>query len=329
MRISISNISQTRNADRIGRTQRSVTACRPSIEFKPLRLEDIAKVRKYMEFNQDRTCDYTIGGMFMWIDYFSYEYAIVNDTLFIKGVSENHPNMTAFSLPLGAMSLDESVQFVVDYCKTHELQAAFSAIPASKAKIIAEKCNGVIEKIDGWSDYLYNVKELASLSGKAFSKKRNHVNRFLSDNPNAKFEMLTIENIDEAKLFLTKIDTSAKSDAELASYELSQCREVLDNLDTYLFDGAILRKQDGEICALTLGEIVGDTLYIHVEKMDHEISGAGETINKLFAMEMSERHPEICYINREEDMNDVGLRFAKESYHPCALLDKCNVVSVS
>ncbi len=77
---------------------------------------------------------------------------------------------------------------------------------------------------------------------------------------------------------------------------------------------------------MTLGEVVGDTLYVHVEKMNHDVAGAGETINKLFAENMVSRYAGLRYINREEDMNDEGLRFAKESYHPVAILDKCNVL---
>ena len=60
--------------------------------------------------------------------------------------------------------------------------------------------------------------------------------------------------------------------------------------------------------------------------MNHDVAGAGETINKLFAEMMTNRHPEIIYINRQEDVGDPGLRHAKESYHPLKLLDKYNVM---
>ena len=72
------------------------------------------------------------------------------------------------------------------------------------------------------------------------------------------------------------------------------------------------------IVAFTLGEVIGDTLYVHIEKMNHLVNGAGETVNKLFAELMTGHHPEVRYINREEDVGDPGLRHAKESYHPSA-----------
>ena len=36
--------------------------------------------------------------------------------------------------------------------------------------------------------------------------------------------------------------------------------------------------------------------------------------------------PGLRYINREEYINDPGLRYAKESYRPVMLLDKYNLV---
>ena len=296
------------------------------LEFRPLLLSDMDVVRHYVNYNHYRTCDYTLGGIFMWVDYFGYEYCVFDDTLFIKGSSENHPGLVAFSLPLGTMPIDRSVVAIMEYCEANNIKPTFSAIPADKVDVVASVCGGKIEKLDGWSNYLYDAKSLASLQGKAYSKKRNHVNRFLIENPAYKFEMITKNNMAEVLDLLSKTDLSEKSDKNIASYELAQCYDVLSNMDKCLFDGALLRTQDGCVCAMTLGEVVGDTLYVHIEKMNHDISGAGETINKLFAAEIIGRYQGVRFINREEDMNDEGLRFAKMSYHPTDLLDKYNVL---
>lgn len=312
---SIYKTSAHRNADRSG-----------LLKFRPMTVDSVEEVRHYISRNRWRTCDYTIGGMLMWADYFDYQYCVVNNTLLVKGISENHPGVAAFSLPLGDMPLEESVGLLKDYCREMDIRLAFTAIPAELAYDMANVCGGMVEPLDGWSDYLYDAEALATLEGKKYSKKRNHVNRFMTDNPNFVFEMLCCSNLDAASQFIAATDVSKKTDVVTASYELNRCNDVLRHLDDYLFEGGVLYCDSGQVCAVCLGEVVRDTLYVHIEKMDHNVAGAGETINKLFASAMFARVPGLKYINREEDMGDEGLRYAKLSYHPLRLLDKCNVL---
>ncbi len=119
---------------------------------------------------------------------------------------------------------------------------------------------------------------------------------------------------------------SDKADPVMAEFEREQVLDVLRNFDDYPFEGAALRDGQNRIVAFTAGEVCGDTLVLHIEKMKHSVSGAGETINNYFARYMLSRHPGITYINREDDSGDPGLRFAKQSYHPAMMLRKYNVL---
>ena len=68
------------------------------------------------------------------------------------------------------------------------------------------------------------------------------------------------------------------------------------------------------------GEIVGDTLIIHIEKADIEFDGAYQKLVSEYAkMYVTES---VQYINREEDLGDPGMRQSKENYHPVKLLEK-------
>ncbi|MDE5773426.1 MAG: phosphatidylglycerol lysyltransferase domain-containing protein [Muribaculaceae bacterium] len=104
-------------------------------------------------------------------------------------------------------------------------------------------------------------------------------------------------------------------------------REVLTQImnGTTQYIGAILYGGD-EMLGFTIGDIKGDTLYVHIEKALREAPGAFEMINKSFAAQVCESHPEIEYINREDDAGDMGLRLAKQSYHPVDILSKYNVI---
>lgn len=302
------------------------TTIRTTLHFEPLSPTAIPAIYKILSKNIFRTCDYSIGGIYMWRDYFNYEYCIVDDTLFIRGLDEYDRTRPAFAFPIGKMPAEESVSLIKEYCESRGVKLLFSAVPREAADILLSMGAGEISPLDNWSDYLYDISDLASLTGKAFNKKRNHVNRFIADNPAYTFEPLTADQLPEVRLFMACLGAVAKTDEASAEYERRQCASVLKNYHAYPFEGAVVRAATGEIVAFTIGEVIGDTLMVHIEKMRHTVAGAGETINKLFAGMMAARHSNLRYINREEDAGDPGLRRAKESYHPCAILHKYNVL---
>lgn len=294
------------------------------LSFRPVTIDAVPALREILRKAESRTCDYTIAGLLMWSDYFHYQYDIVDNTLFIKGVSENDTAVPAFSMPIGDMALRDAISLVFDYCRHHNLPVQFSAVPEDRLSDFY--CLGPcrIEELTDWADYLYNAADLATLQGNKYSKKRNHVNRFIADNPDYDYRPLTIDNIEAVKEFYHRTTLQPDASQELADAEREQVFNVLDNYQRFPFEGAVLSTHRHGIVAFTIGEIIGDTLYVHIEKMNHTIPGAGETINKLFAADMTARHG-IDYINREEDVGDEGLRKAKLSYHPVMLLKKYNL----
>lgn len=295
------------------------------LRFSPVTEADIPVIMPYLAAARSRTCDFSIGGLLMWADYFDYAYAIYNDTLFIKGVTEDDVTRPAFSLPVGKMSLRESVGLLKDYCRIHGLgDVQFSAVPEEAVAELKEIGVEAIEPLVDWGDYVYEAEALATLTGKKLSKKRNHVNRFMADNPGAELVELTPERIQDVKGFLRTMPVPPEKPA-LADIEREQVFNVLDHYACYPFEGAVLRLPERGIVAFAIGEVIGDTLFTHIEKMDHTVAGAGETINKLFASYMLGRHPGLRYINREEAVGDPGLVKAKESYHPAMILAKYNV----
>ena len=141
-------------------------------------------------------CDFTIGGIYLWKDYFMYSLQIVDGTLFIKGVAEDNLEVPAFSLPVGAMPLAESLGLLREHCTSNGIRPLLSAVPADRLDEIRSSINvAEVSELPDWADYLYEIEPMATFKGKKMSKKRNHVNRFYSDHPDAIFEPLTTGNI--------------------------------------------------------------------------------------------------------------------------------------
>lgn len=82
------------------------------------------------------------------------------------------------------------------------------------------------------------------------------------------------------------------------------------------------------IVAYTVAEMLSaDTLVIHFEKGNPDYKGVYQAINNMFLKSFLTSFEENykgsnLFVNREQDLDDDGLRKAKLSYHPVDLLKK-------
>ena len=84
---------------------------------------------------------------------------------------------------------------------------------------------------------------------------------------------------------------------------------------------------DGEVLGFTMGEVIGNVMLDHIEKSLHnDYSGVNEVLCRDFAASIVAKHPQVEYINREDDAGDEGLRQSKLSYDPVMILKKYDVM---
>jgi hypothetical protein len=77
---------------------------------------------------------------------------------------------------------------------------------------------------------------------------------------------------------------------------------------------------DDEMVAYTVAEALTDeTVVIHFEKGDTQYKGVYQAINQMF---LENTAGEFSFVNREQDLNDEGLRKSKLSYHPVKFVKK-------
>ena len=163
-----------------------------------------------------------------------------------------------------------------------------------------------------------------TLAGRRYSGQRNHINKFKKLYPDARFEVITKDNAHLAKDFCKYYFENAKKETNVSNTERKQLNEMFDNWEIYQQFGGMLLVND-QVVGISVGEIVGDTLIIHVEKADISFSGAYPMLTNCFAREFADL--EHCrFINREEDCGEEGLRISKKSYHPIEMIKKYGVV---
>jgi hypothetical protein len=170
------------------------------------------------------------------------------------------------------------------------------------------------------ADYVYRVSDLATLAGRNYSKKRNHIKHCI-ERYDCTYEEITAENMGECLAMQDKW-----CEIRECSHEPSLCGEYHAILETFsnfaefgVIAGAI--RIAGEICAFTVGEQLSPGIAVcHFEKALPGYDGLGQLINQWFA------ENSLCafrYVNREQDLGVPGLRKAKESYYPSHMVDKC------
>ena len=290
------------------------------LDFHPLVLEDLPKLRRFFDYSGSRICDTTPGTVFIWRDLYKTEWAIHEGSLFFKVV---YPGLgETFTLPLGGGRTDHFRQ-IADYCCQRDMPIAFYPVPKDELERLQHFFPNSAAIADRNSfDYLYRSENLKFFRGKKLSGQRNHVNKFLKTYGNWEFRPIVPQDIPQVRDFLEGYAARWNKSAASFYEDLSKTREVLDNYHIYDLLGGILLVE-GKIVGMSLGEVVGDTLFTHIEKADRDYEGCYQMLVAQFAQHFA--HEGVHFINREDDAGDMGLRTSKLSYHPVALLEKFTV----
>lgn len=173
-------------------------------------------------------------------------------------------------------------------------------------------------------DYIYDIDRLTDLAGKKLQQKRNHVNRFLREHPEWHTEPITQENLPVCRNFVENWYAQHLLENPHADFKMEQVAldRVFRHFDTLGMEGLLLYVEN-QVAAMTLGNNLSpDTWDVNFEKADPNVEGAYPMVNREYARYIKGTHPEIRFLNREDDMGLPGLRKAKESYYPDILLEK-------
>lgn len=284
------------------------------MNYEPLDLKDVETVKPFFSMVDSRTCDFTVGGMFMWRDYYRMEYAI-EDGVFFSRLRDKDGNLH-YNLPISE-NIGDSVKKLIDSTK---LPIKFCTIPEKYVPLFSNCGHDVRanEQTD-FADYLYNASDLVTLAGRKYSGQRNLIKQFKRSVSEWNFEPIEGNDIGKIRDFFCDIYLPMSSEGTIEKEENRKVLEVLENGDKYGMFGGYLTA-DGEIVGFSMNEIVGDTLFSHIEKADRRYKGAYQMlVNQSAAAFVSDK---VLFINREEDMGDLGLRASKRSYHPTELLKK-------
>lgn len=230
-----------------------------------------------------------------------------------------------YTFPLGRGNLEKALEEIHADSEKRREQLLFCLITEEQKNFLEEMYSGkfTFQSTQGDSDYIYSQTELASLSGRAFHKKKNHVSKFLRTYPDYRFEQLGAGNWEDASLVEDIWYYEHMQEEDVSQFkEYGAIKEALEYFEQLELSGGILYVNDTPAAMTIASRINSQTWDIHFEKAIGEsaLNGAYAAINKMFAETLSGSR----WINREEDIGIEGLRKAKMSYHPKILLKKYN-----
>jgi len=283
--------------------------------FKTLTLDDKTIFDEQYEQYPPTHSDYVFTTLISWMEYSRYQYMILEDNIILMSQIENQ---IRFRPPIGERNKEVFDQ-VLQLAKQQKTEYAFGMIDQETKLWMEQNYPDLIfYPHRDFFDYVYQASNLAELTGSAYSKIRNRLNKFKNNNVYT-VENIDENNIDETQEFLHRwcLWKDCESDPILENEK----KAVLFSMDHFFelgLSGIAIRIKN-EIEAISVFEKMNpDTAVVHYEKGSPDYDGIYKAINQETAKILQKQ---VKYINRESDMNLPGLRRAKMSYHPNRMVE--------
>ena len=287
------------------------------MQFQKLTWQDADRLRSFVPFLTGRECDPTPGCLLMWREACRMEWCADEDSFFICLHDESiTPH---YGLPISRDHASAVTKLVRENKGGGPM--FFTTIPETHIEMFRRlfpDCTVTPQR--DFADYLYRAEALVTMAGRRLSGQRNQMSQFRRNHPDWRFEPVTPESLPTVISFLKDsfvLDPAADLSKRL---EDLMSLDVLEHLDLCPLQGGVLTA-DGRIFGFAFGEVVGDTLYVHIEKALRDEKGAYQMVVNHFSAMIAEKSA-IQWINREDDNGDPGLRKAKLAYLPERLLNK-------
>jgi uncharacterized protein len=284
-----------------------------SLQFEPITID---RHKDYLELFggcTQKASDYSFVNLWGWADEYGLEWAWDENLVWIKQMKPE----TVFWAPVGPWKIIDWEKILGSKLSESSI---FIRIPEELMSIWKDSGKGglKIEETRGHWDYLYSVEDLVELKGNRFHKKKNLLSQFIKA---YRYDYIPLDHDMVEKALSMQEDWCTWRDCE-ASETLSSENRVIEKV-LRAWDKLPGLKGGAVVVSYTVAEsLTDDTLLIHFEKGSQNYKGAYQAINQKFL-----EHNRTGYktVNREQDLDDEGLRKAKLSYNPVGFLKKYKI----
>ncbi len=264
------------------------------------------------------------NNIYLWNRVYGQEIALFGGRVLVRTRGEGGYR---YLFPYGTGELAPAMEALAEDAASRGEKLAFVCLSAAQKEQLEALWPGRFEyncqkDRDSW-DYVYDVNKLADLAGKKLHSKRNHIHRFDDQFPDWLAEPISGSNVEEC-VEMERAWAAAKDHDDTLSEETISILEALYLREELGLEGVLIRA-GGKVVAFSMGSFTTpDCFDVHYEKAFGEIQGAYAVVNREMARMIRDRHPEVKWFNREDDLGLEGLRKAKLSYYPDVMVEKCS-----
>ncbi len=304
--------------------------------FSSIDIKDKNKYEQFWNITPEKSIDYTFINLWGWREYFGLQWHFTDKLCWLKPTPNFFNNLPhdipTFWAPMGQwQDVDWQHEALLNHLNQEQAKTIrLIRVPKSLALHLQETLphKVTLEECRGQWEYIYSSKDLATLSGNRYHRKRNHVNSFTKKYGTPDYRCIN-SNIIEDVLALQdewcRWHECSKSMALKAENEA--INHVLSHWQAFpeLLGGALYVAD--KLVAFSVGEILHwpkgqSTLAVHYEKGHSDYRGVYQSMNTLFVQHAGQN---TDFVNRAQDLDEEGLRHAKSSYLPVDFLHKYTV----
>nr|WP_319493133.1 phosphatidylglycerol lysyltransferase domain-containing protein [uncultured Desulfobacter sp.] len=260
------------------------------------------------------SCEYSFVNLFCWQNLYRYSWFVYENRLVIY----DDRSQTLF-MPIGEDLTPEEMFALSQKAVAAGLSGNIGLVPESYVEIWPDldRYFGITSDRDE-ADYVYRTEELAELKGNKLHKKKNLIAQFKRTYPDYSIHPINEADCKEVMEFEQRLLEDRSSVSSSLVEESEAMTMAFSHWNDLALSGLMLRVK-GELAAFAVfSPLSSDTWDVHFEKADVSFKGAGQMINYETARFLNGT---ARYINREQDLGIPGLRQAKLSYVPHALIE--------
>ena len=290
------------------------------IDFHRITLEDKERYERCAFAEPERGCEFSFANVFMWA---RREIAFVGGCV---AFFAHFNGRSVYPFPIGSGDKRAVVEAILEDARQRGIPCRITGMTGEDRQNLETWFPEIFAfrvARDSF-DYVYERDALADLRGRKLQKKRNHFNRFRTEHPDYRVEPIGCANLARVQhmvndWYLSRRQSDPLGDYLLESLAMAKAFRHYEALD---MEGIALLEGD-TVIAVTMGSRMADNTFdVHFEKAREQYAGAYNAVNCEFARHIRLKHPEVIFLNREDDMGLEGLRKAKLDYQPHHMVEK-------